>query len=446
LKADLNLVNLKVHTGESLVEAGISIQDGKIIAVAKPPNLPEADETIDCGGLLAIPGPIDVHVHLRDMELSYKEDFYTGTCAAACGGFTTVLDMPNTRPLTDSPERLVEKMERARRMVVVNVGFYAIPPLDGEVVRELASKGAVAFKVNLCRRWTGWDTDSQENLVEAFRMVSDTGRPVAVHAEEGAMVREAEERLRSSGRSGLLDYVEAHPERAEFRAVRRAIQASINSGVRLHVCHVSTAWALEAVSRAKRFGVPVSCEVTPHHLFLTSRNLEELGVKAVMEPPLRTDVDVEALWRALRTGLVDIVASDHAPHAEWEKTGSVWEVPPGVPGLETTLPLMLDAVNRGLVDLDVVVRALCVRPAEVFGLRGKGRIQPGFDADVVLVDMGRWWKVDPTEFHSKAKYSPFEGWRLMGFPVKTIVNGVVVAEEREVVAEPGSGRVVVGGG
>jgi len=244
----------------------------------------------------------------------------------------------------------------------------------------------------------------------------------------------------------VLDYVEAHPEGAEFRAVRRAIQASINSGVRLHVCHVSTAWALEALSRAKRFGVPVSCEVTPHHLFLTSRNLEELGVKAVMDPPLRTDVDVEALWRALRTGLVDVVASDHAPHAEWEKTGSVWEVAPGIPGLETTLPLMLDAVNRGLVDLDVVVRALCVRPAEVFGLRGKGRIQPGFDADVVLVDMDRWWKVDPTEFRSKAKYSPFEGWRLMGFPVKTIVNGVVVAEEREVVAEPGSGRVVVGGG
>ena len=444
MRADLNLVNLKVHTGELLIEAGISIRDGKIVKVAKTPNLPEAEETVDCGGLLAIPGPIDVHVHLRDMELSYKEDFYTGTCAAAAGGFTTVLDMPNTKPPTDSPEKLAEKVERARRSVVVNVGFYAIPPLDGQTVRELVSRGAVAFKVNLCKRWTDWDTGSQENLVRAFRMISEAGRPVAVHAEEGSIVSEAEERLRSSGRSGVMDYLEAHPDRAEFRAVRRVIQATLSSGARTHVCHVSTVWAVEALSRAKRFRVPVTCEVTPHHLFLTSKDLERIGTKAIVDPPLRSEVDVEALWRALREGVVDVVASDHAPHAEWEKVGDVWEVSPGFPGLETTLPLMLDAVNRGLVELDVVVRALCVRPAEIFGLVGKGRIREGYDADLVLVDMDGWWRVDPSEFHSKAKYSPFEGWRLMGVPVKTIVGGVVVAEGREVVGKPGSGRVLVG--
>jgi len=187
----------------------------------------------------------------------------------------------------------------------------------------------------------------------------------------------------------------------------------------------------------------ITCEVTPHHLLLTSQNAKKQGNVALMLPPLRTRVDAEALWKALKKGLIDTVASDHAPHSVEEKSAqSIWDVKPGIAGLETMLPLMLNEVNRGRLSVNELVRLMSEKPAEIFHLRGRGSLNNGCMADIVVVDINREHKIDASRFYSKAKFSPFDGWKVRGKPVKTFVNGQLVMDEGEIVAKPGTGRVI----
>lgn len=437
---DLNLINAKIPAKEGFIEAGISIEAGRIYRIAKPPNMPKASKTIDAEGNITLPGLIDVHVHLRDLELAYKEDFFTGTCAAAAGGFTTVLDMPNTQPPTNTPDRLREKVKRAMGQVVVNVGFYAAFPSQPEHFAEMAREGAVAFKVNLCHPATELDVHRDDVLREAFQHAKGANLPVAVHAEEGDVIRRMKEAFRSSGKASLDYYLKAHSPEREARAVRRVLNLAEQTGLQLHFCHISSASSL---GRLKGTGSKATCEVTPHHLFLTTENLHALGGIGLMDPPLRSRPTASKLWRALKEGQIDILASDHAPHSLEEKQReNVWEVPPGVPGLETTLPLMLDQVNRGRVSWRRLIQLLATKPAEVFHLI-RGSLQAGNAADLVVVDANREYTVDSTKFHSKAKYSPFDGWRGRGKPVKTFVNGRLVMDEGEIVASPGAGRILI---
>lgn len=437
---DLNLINTKIPAEEGFIEAGISIEAGRIYRIAKPPNMPRASKTIDAEGNITLPGLIDVHVHLRDLELAYKEDFFTGTCAAAAGGFTTVLDMPNTQPPTNTPDRLREKVQRAMDRVVVNVGFYAAFPSRPEHFAEMAGNGAVAFKVNLCHPATELDVYQDTVLLKAFQQAKGANRPVAVHAEEGDVVRRAEEVFRSSGKASLDYYLKAHSPEREARAVRRVLNLAGQTGLQLHFCHISSASSL---SRLKEAGSKITCEVTPHHLFLTTEDLHALGGIGLMDPPLRSRLTMSKLWRALKEGQIDIIASDHAPHSLEEKQReNVWDVPPGVPGLETMLPLMLTQVNRGSVSWRRLIQLLATKPAEVFHLR-RSSLQEGNAADLVIVDADREYTVDSSKFHSKAKYSPFDGWRVQGKPIKTFVNGQLVMDEGEIVASPGVGRILL---
>jgi len=438
---DLNLVNAKVLTEGGFVEAGISVEAGRIQRIAKAPNLPRASETVDAGGNVVLPGLIDAHVHLRDMELAYKEDFYTGTCAAAAGGFTTVLDMPNTEPPTNTPQRLREKAQRARDRAVVNVGLYAAFPPRREQFAEMAEAGAVAFKVYLYRPVTELDVHRDDILLAALRWAREVNRVVAVHAEEGEAIRRVEEDLRASGRASLGDFLRAHSARREINSVRRVLGLAEEAGSRVHLCHVSAASSLGLLERS---GARATCEVTPYHLFLTAADLRAMGPVALSNPPPRSRLNASRLWRAVREGRVDIVASDHAPHSLEEKRGEdVWRVRPGVPGLETTLPLMLTEVGRGRLSWARLVRLLAAGPGEVFRL-GRGSLREGGFADMVVVDADRESTIDPSRFHSKAHYTPFEGRRVRGVPVKTFVNGRLVMDEGEIVVAPGSGRVLGG--
>ncbi len=443
LQVNLVLSNAKIYTPKGIIKAGIAIDEGRIFKIAKETNLPQASEKLDLKGLLVLPGLIDSHVHLRDQQLAYKEGFFSGTAAAAAGGVTSVIDMPNNKPLTMSSESLRKRMKIAERRVITNVAFYSAFPRNLSEIYSIVEEGAVAFKLFLSQKIGGLDMEDDEVLLQAFNKVSETKVPIAVHAEEKETIEKAKRELQKAGRRDLQARLEVHSPEAERRAIERTVHLVEQTRARVHFCHLSTADGLSVILHAKKNRLPVTCEVTPHHLFLSSEHLKNLNTLALTDPPLRTQKDKHALWDALRQGLIDVISTDHAPHTLDEKQAdSVWDAKPGIPGLETILPLLLTEVNGGRLSLSDLVRATSEEPAQIFNLKGRGYLAEGNHADLVAVDTSQESEIDSSKFHSKAKFSPFDGWEVKGKPVKTFVNGRLVMDEGEIVAEPGTGRVV----
>ena len=427
----------------NIVEAGIAIDNGKIVKIAKDTNLPFASTTYNLKGYLTLPGLIDSHVHLRDQQLAYKEDFLTGTAAAAAGGVTLVVDMPNNKPVTIDSFSLKERMKLAEKRILVNVAFYSAFPKNLEEIAEVVKAGAVGFKLYLSNGIGGIDVDDDELLFAAFLEAAKNGVPVAVHAEDRRILEERRRKMETAGRNDVDAYVKAHPPEAEVESIRRITRLVQKSGVHVHFCHISSALGLNSVLMAKKADLPVTCEVTPHNLLLSSEQYSRSGSFAITDPPLRTRKDISALWGALKRGFIDVVASDHAPHLFEEKSvDSVWEVKPGIPGLETILSLLLTQVNEGSLSLAELVRLTAGEPAKIFHLSKRGCLKIGNWADLVVVDMKRNYKIDSSVFFSKAKYSPFDGMQLKGKAVKTFVNGKLVMNEGEIVAEYGTGQTV----
>ncbi len=426
-----------------IIEAGLAIDEGRIIKIAKETNLPSASIKLNLRGHLTLPGLIDPHVHLRNQKLAYKEDFFSGTAAAAAGGVTSTIDMPNNKPVTMDLNSLRERRKLAERRAVVNVAFYSAFPLTLEEVPSIIENGALAFKLYMSEKIGGLDVDDDTLLLQAFNEVAKMRVLVAVHAEDRKILETKRIEMEEAGRKDLEAYVEAHPPEAEEKAIRRIIQLAKKSGVQVHFCHLSSAVGLNAFLAAKKDGLPVTCEVTPHHLLLSSEHLKRYRTLALTNPPLRSRKDAVALWSALKQGFIDAIASDHAPHAEEEKqVHSVWDAKPGIPGLETTLPLLLTEVSERRLTIADLVRLTSEKPAEIFNLRNRGRIEKGNWADIVVVDINRKYKIDASNFHSKAKYSPFDGWRVRGKPIKTFVNGRLVMDEGEIVAKPGTNQII----
>lgn len=443
MPVDMILHNAQIFTSNGLVETGIAIDNGRIVKVAKKSNLPVGDTRIDLKGNLVLPGLIDSHVHLRDQQLAYKEDFQSGTSAAAAGGVTTVVDMPNNRPLTMSVETLKERMRLAESRILVNVAFNSAFPTQTREIPNIVDAGAVGFKLYLQQQIGGVNIDDEEALLNAFKAIGKAEVPIAIHAEDRSTIEKAEKSLQEREHKGLNSFLKAHPPKAEERAINRITELAKNSGACMHFCHVSSAMGLEAVLRAKRRGVSVTSEVTPHHLLLTFQDLKKYGNSALEIPPVRTRRDVDALWQALQEGDIDTVGSDHAPHSFEEKTAkSIWDVKPGIVGLETTLPLLLTEVKKRRLTIGQVIRLTCENPAKIFHLKNRGKIDTGSFADITVVDLKREQKIDASKFYSKAKFSPFDGWKVKGKAVRTLVNGKLVMNEGEIVAKPGSGLIV----
>jgi dihydroorotase len=443
LPIDLVLLNSKVYVNGEIVEAGIAIDGDKIFRIAKETNLPKASKKLDLKGLLILPGLIDCHMHLRDQQLAYKEDFFTGTSAAAAGGVTLVLDMPNNKPVTMSAQSLRERMKLAEKRAIVNIAFYSAFPEDPKEISAIVKEGAIAFKVFLSQKIGGVDIDDDTALLQAFKTAEKDGVPVAVHAEDREMLESALEKMRQDGCNDVGAYVKVHSSDSWVKAIQRMLRLIEESFFHVHFCHVSSAAELNILIEAKEKGLPITCEVTPHNLLLTFDHLKRCGNLALTNPPLRTEKDVEALWNAFQRGLIDIVASDHAPHAiEEKKIESVWEAKSGIPGLETMLPLLLTQVNKGQLKISDLVRASSEKPAQIFHLKNRGNIAKGNWADLTVVDLNQEYKIDSSKFFSKAKYSPFDGYKVKGKPIKTFVNGQLVFDEDDIVAKPGIGQVI----
>ena len=440
---DSVLTNAKAYLNGQIVDCSIALEEGTIFKIGKETQMPNADQKTNLKNLLVLPGLIDEHVHLRDEGKAYKEDFQTGTAAAAAGGFTTVLDMPNNEPVTMSLETLRNRLAIAERKILVNVGFYSEFPKKLAEAKGIVSEGAIGFKLFMGSQIGGLNIDNDQDLENAFKEVAALNAPVAVHAEDKALLVKNEEKLKQAKKTSIAAFQDAHSETVELKAVERLLKISAQTDMRLHFCHVSTEEGLNAIAEAKKSGRKVTCEVTSNHLLLSTADLERFGQMLIMAPPLRGKNHVEALWKGLEAGLIDTLGSDHAPHALSEKSASsVWDVKVGVPGLETTLPLILTLVKKNRLFLAQAIQLFGEKPAEIYGLNDRGRLEQGKNADLTVVDFNWKFKIDASKFKSKAKYSPYDGWEVQGKPVKTFVNGMLVFDEGEIVAKAGSGSIV----
>lgn len=420
---DLCLTNCKLELDHRKVCLGI--KNGKIYSIKKLPT--PSHETLDLRGKLVLPGLIDSHVHFRDPGMTHKEDFRSGSAAAAAGGFTTVLDMPNNIPPTSTPQAFLKKLKIAEKKSLVDFGLHA-GVKDPHDMGSLAELRPASFKIFM-------DLVDDIFLQEASVNLKgcDPELPLSLHPEDSTIVSQFTSTMKREGNETIL-YAQARPPMAEEVAVAEAITLCQKINQKIHLCHVSTQKSFHMAKYAQKEGLPLSFEVTPHHLFLDASYLERWGNLAKTNPPLRDDE--HRLGIAELAG-IDIIASDHAPHTLEEKSQDVWNAPPGVPGLETALPLLLTLVNRGKLTLYDLKRLLCENPARIFNIPNKGFIKEGMDADLVVVDLDREEMIDPGKFQSKAKYSPFKGFKVKGMPVMTMVRGNLVMNEGEVLDNQG---------
>ena len=409
----------RVYTATGLKTIDIWIKDGRVAALGGPHR---AQEKIDARGMLVLPGAIDAHVHFRDPGPNYKEDWASGSAAAAAGGVTAVVDQPNTDPRTLDARSFDLKLDIARHRSVVDFCLNGGPGQIGELMKAGVTAIGEIFT------YEHSDAELQRILGETQK----AGALATIHAEDGLVVSERTVPLRSFHEPEV--YSLARPAAAEVAAIEKALSWSD----RLHICHLSTLRGLELVREAKGKGKKVSCEVAPHHLFFNVKDYRKQGSFLKINPPLRSQEDNDALWAGLRAGSIDILASDHAPHLPEEKRDDIWEAPAGVPGVETMLPLLLFAVKRNMLSLERLVDALTARPAQIFSLACKGSIEAGKDADLVMVDPKKVSRINADRLHSRAEWTPFEGLSAI-FPQMTLLRGEVIFDG-EIAAKPGFGR------
>ncbi|MEM4389496.1 MAG: dihydroorotase family protein [Candidatus Micrarchaeia archaeon] len=412
--------------GGELIRADVLVEGERIAKVAS--RIEGDEETVDATGLILLPGLVDCHVHFREPGLTHKEDFYTGGCAALAGGVTTIIDMPNTKPPTTTKAAWQEKLERAKSKAVCDYALY-FGGVDGNQ-DEVERTSPPFLKIYLGHSTGALGVKDEEARGHFERFPHN--RLLAVHAEDEECVRAAL-RAREGTRLTASIHHLLRPKQCALRAVEKAARWSQEVGRRTHLCHATTR---EEVEAAKASGLSV--EVTPHHLFLSTKDIRELGNYAKVNPPLREPHDVAGLWGALER--IDCIATDHAPHTRDEKEQAYVDSPSGMPGLETTLPLFLDAARRGRIRLERFVAMACSSPAKIFGLESKGEIAVGKDADLVLVDARERWIVRGDELHTKCRWSAFEGRELVGKVKKTILRGAIVFEDGQVLAKRGFGK------
>jgi len=373
------------------------------------------EESVDAGGRILLPGAIDPQVHFREPGNEHKEDLASGSWAAVRGGVTSFLEMPNTRPSTTTQAALDDKLRRAADKCVANYGFFI-----GATARNLDeinhASPACGIKVFMGASTGDLLVDGDEDLERIF---ANGDRLIAVHAEDEARIR-----ARTAEFAGRTD-IQVHSLIRDVECARlaseRALRLSRRYRRRLHILHLSTAVEVEMLRADKPEWV--TAEVIPNHLFLNEDDYERLGSLVQMNPPIRTRADNEALWQGLRDGVLDFIATDHAPHLLEEKAKPYPGSPSGMPGVETSLPLMLTAMAQGQCDLAEIQKWMCSGPARAYGIANKGEIREGFDADLTLVDMGPYRPVKDAEVVSRCGWNPYRGRELTGWPTHTVVGG-----------------------
>jgi len=443
--ADLVLTGGTVVTSKSRFKADVAMKDGLIALVGEPSAMPAAREVVDVSGKFILPGAIDVHVHFREPGYTHKEDWRTGSAAAAMGGTTTVFEMPNTHPPTRSVTELRQKQQAAEKSHV-DYGIYGLLAEDniGEL-QGLIDGGVNAFKCFMGNTFGNLPSPSTGAMLEGFEIIAPSGLRISLHAETASIMAWRQKRLMEAGRNDPLAHIAARPAIVASEAVSRAAELAEWTGARVHVLHISSAAELRPLADAKARGVEITGETCPCYLLLDSRDYARLGSVIRVNPPVREHSDSVAIWQALQSGVVDMIATDHAPHIPAEKSKAViWDADCGFPGVETQMPLMLNQVAAGRITLEHYVKISAENPARAFGLwPAKGRIEAGAHADIAVVDMERTETIDASKLQSRGKVTPFDGVAVTGVPVHTLVRGRFVQRDRQLVTETsGWGRQV----
>ncbi len=431
---DLLIEDATIVSGRGRQVADIAIKKGRIVYVgARPAG--RARTRINAIGKFVMPGVIDTHVHFRDPGHAQKETWETGSRAAASSGVTTVLDMPNTKPPTIKRKALRSKRKRAAANSRVNFGLWAGATADNiDDLNAMVDDGACGIKI-----FMGNSTGTLMVPPEALqRIFEETRGLIGVHAED------EEELRRAASEYQDIENPQHHlmrPESAAVAAVRRLIELVRATERHVHVCHLSTA---EEVHLLDPIGgrLPITVEVCPHHLFLSVESHGELGNRVKCNPPVRPELDRRSLWTAVKRGRIDTIGSDHAPHTLEEKKSSYWEAPSGIPGVETTFPLIMGAVQHGKLSLERMVDLLSERPAQIFGLKKKGRIEAGADADLVLFTEGQAHRLTNADLLCQVGWSPYVGREVAPKPDLVLVGGNIIARSGVIVDDEVRGTEV----
>jgi dihydroorotase len=453
--AQLTVRSRRILTTDGWRDGVIVVRDGRVAEIGAPGTDPAADRAIDAGDRPIIPGLIDTHVHLRDPGFTDKEDFTSGTRAAAAGGVTTVLDMPNVKPPTTNAERLRAHLANAKAKSIVDFGHNASATIPEEIA-GLAAAGATAFKVFMMTdvgrdypHMPGVAVDDHATLFRICEQVAATGRPLFVHCHDQSLYELFIERAWEAWGRDFRSYARAWRE-GEGIVVDSGVSTMLllqrETGVRLHVLHLSTIGGVEMIGRAKAEGRSVTSEVNPHALFIANSwaNLERLGPYALgMWIP---DHHAAALWDATRNGIADVIGTDHSPHTLSEKElgwTDMYATPGGSPIIQHYLSLFLTEVNAGSLTLERVVELCSSAPARLLDLYPtKGAIAPGTDADFVILDMDREMVIKAAESYYKCGWTNLEGRHVKGVPMTTVLRGRVIFEDGIVTGEPGYGQQV----
>lgn len=412
-----------IDPGQFVAIADVLIDAGKITAVGPRLSAPVGSRTIHAEGKLVVPGFVDLHVHFREPGFEYKETIQSGSAAAVAGGFTTVCCMPNTSPVNDNQAVTEFILERSRLAGLANVlPIGAIT--KGSEGKELAEIGDLRRSGCVAISDDGKPVMNSLVMRRAMEYASAFNLTVVDHCED---IHLAEGGCMNEGLISTELGLPGIPAAAEDVMVARNLSLSELTGARLHLAHISTAGSVRMVREAKARGISVTAEACPHHFTLTEELVRGYNTHAKMNPPLRTWTDVQAIKEGLRDGTIDVIATDHAPHATQEKQQDFTEAPFGIVGLETALSLTLGLVEEGVLSIEQAVQKLTSSPAAAFGLK-KGTLAVGADADVVILDQHEQWEVDPAKFRSKSRNTPFAGWKVKGRVQTTIVGGRVVFE------------------
>lgn len=439
---------------ERVIDADLAVSGGRIAAILDPGATAGTRTVLDARGRVVMAGMIDTHVHMRDPGHPHRETFATGTASAARGGVTTVLEMPSGIPAVSDRDSLEGKRALVSPKAFVDFGLYGgAGESNLDRVEEQAAAGAIAFKSFMNAPKPGADPGMSSRclpddatFLAAMERIASTGRVAVIHAENESICRAREDELVRAGRTDVVAHAESRPPIAEEEAVRRALTLAHAAGARVSFAHVSTRGALDAIRAAKARGQRVTAEACPHHLVHTVDSSRALGPYAKMNPPLRTRSDTEALWQGVLDGTIDFIGSDHAPYAVKEKEPgwqNIWIAPPGVPGIEASLTILLTEVYRGRLTLPHVTRITALNAARVFGLSPrKGLLAPGADADFVVVDPAREHRLEISDWSSMSARSArlWEGFPAVGVIEATFVRGVAVYRDGVVIGAEGYGE------
>lgn len=378
-----------------------------------------AEQIIDLEGKYILSGVIDPHVHMRDMDQSYKEDWDTGTRSALRGGITTVMDMPNTQPPTTNQHQLDLKRKSAEKSHVnfgLNMGYI------GDNISELKNSDSFnAIKVFLCESSGGIPVEKKENLTSIFELAQKLKIPLIFHSESGSCI-EAHAKMYEHT---IQNHHRIRNRACAIKSTEMVLSMAENYSCTVYFAHISTAEEIDLIHKAKKSNANIYCEVTPHHLLITKEILDETGNWGKVNPPLRNSSDNERIYEGLFDGTIDTIGTDHAPHNLDEKNSDYPDAPSGFPGFETCLPLLLNEVNKGKLSLEKLEQLLSSNVADIFQLEKRGKIEIGYFADLTIVNMDKKFTVEPENFHTKGKYSPFTKMVLTGDIYMTIINGEI---------------------